>query len=80
MTAPPDVVPIKVDPEASASNAPAPAPIVKEPEKIVWNFMMRKGQLLELVQRAGIEGLSAKSTKAQIVGSLVKAGYPESQA
>ena len=63
---------------------PAPAPIVKEPEKksekIVWNFMMRKGQLLELAQLAGIAGLSIKSTKAQIVGSLVKAGYPESQA
>ena len=42
--------------------------------------MMRKAQLLELAQGAGIEGLSTKSTKAQIVGSLVKAGYPESQA
>ena len=64
---------------------PSPTPIAKEPEKpkkskkIVWNFMMKKSQLLELAQSVGIEELSGKSTKAQIVGSLVKAGHPESQ-
>jgi len=69
--------------EAKSTLEPAPTPIVKEPEKskkIIWNFMMKKSQLLELAQSVNIEGLSSKSTKAQIVGSLVKAGHPESQA
>ncbi len=71
--------------EVKSIPEPAPVPIAKEPEKpkkfkkIVWNFMMKKSQLLELAQSVGIEELSSKSTKAQIVGSLVKAGHPESQ-
>jgi outer membrane biosynthesis protein TonB len=72
----PEPAPIIKEPE----RAPQSQPITKRPEKIVWNFMMKKAELLKLAISVGIDDLSMKSTKAQIVGALVKAGHPESQA
>jgi hypothetical protein len=72
----PEPKPIVKEPEKSVEQKQ----VVKQPEKIVWNFMMRKAELLKLADSVGLDDLSIKSTKAQIVGALVKAGYPESQA